>query len=248
MERARINLLGVNVDVVDTEGLYHRILDFTQSGGPHKVAYFNAHCAVISCKDAVYRKILNSADLVYPDGMSIVWAARVFNRHLPHRSTGADFMERFCRRFAARGLKIYLLGARPGVAEEAARRLRRTIPELHVVGTYHGYFAQEETEKILDTIRAAGPDILLVGLGVPYQEKWIEVHYRNLGAPVVWGVGGLFDFLSGRLPRGPRWLLDNGFEWLCRLAVEPTRLWKRYLVGNMQFAWLVLHHKLKMHR
>jgi len=247
-ERVCVNVLGVDVDVIDTEGLYSRVLDFSHTSRPHKVLYFNAHCAVMSRRDDVYRRILNSADMVYPDGVSIVWAARLFHIRIPGRSTAADFMATFCSGFAAHGLKMYLLGATPGVAEEAASSLRREIPDLRIVGAHHGYFRKEETERVLTTIKDAGPDILLVGMGVPYQEKWIEEHYRDLDVPVIWGVGGLFDFLSGRLQRGPRWLLDNGFEWLCRFAIEPKRLWKRYILGNMQFSWLLLCQKMRMHR
>lgn len=207
--------------------------------------YFNAQCAVIAQKDEFYRSILNKADLVYPDGVSIVLASTLLKKRLPTRSTAADFMPLFCRRFADNGLKVYLLGAEEGVAREAGQRLKEQVPEIQIVGTHHGYFKKEETKEILSTINEARPDILLVGLGIPYQEKWIETHSQQLDVSVVWGVGGLFDFLSGRLRRGPQWLVDNGFEWLCRLAIEPRRLWKRYLFGNLQFSWMLFRDRIK---
>lgn len=241
--RHTVNLLGVHVDTLDTKGLYNRIIDFVDDNKAHKVMYVNAHCMVISQKDDGYRKILNDAHLVYADGMSIALAARILGDYLPGRSTAADFMPRFCKLFTKKGLKIYLLGAQPGVAEAAAERLKQSNPRLEIVGTCHGYFHVEERERIVEQINRARPHILLVGLGVPYQEKWIQEYRSQINAPVIWGVGALFDFLSGGLARGPQWLLDNGFEWLCRLLTEPRRLGKRYLVGNLLFMWHVFNWK-----
>ena len=241
-----INFMGVNVDVVDTKGLYNRIIDFAQNNKPHKVMYVNAYCMLIAQKDDEYREILNSADLVYADGISIVWGARFLGNCLPCRSTGADFIPGFCQVFAEKGFKIYLLGARPGVAEVAGQKLKQANPTLKIAGAHYGYFSHHENQRIIDEINRATPHILLVGMGVPYQEKWIDKNFSLLNVPVVWSVGGLFDFLSGNLKRGPQWLLDNGFEWLCRLCVEPRRLWKRYLIGNLLFIWYVFHWKFSI--
>lgn len=237
--------LDVNIDVLDTEGLYRRIQDMVYcENRSHKVMYVNPHCMVISRRDPEYRRILNSADLVYVDGIGIVWAAKLFGNHLPGRVTATDFMTEFCKGFARDGIDVYLLGARPGVAEKAAGKLKQAAPGLKVVGTHHGYFRQNENGELVSNIIKARPDVLLVGFGVPYQEKWIEENYRRLSVPVVWAVGGLFDFVSGRIKRGPKLLVDNGFEWLCRLFAEPTRLWRRYLIGNIQFAWYVLQGRI----
>lgn len=243
--RNLIHFLGVNIDILDTTELYKRILDMvnlckTYKHKTHKVMYVNAHCAVVSKKDTEYCKILNSADLLYADGMSIVWAVRLFGNHLPERVTATSFVTEFCKGFARDGVSIYLLGARPGVAEKAAEKLKQSAQELKVVGTHHGYFSQNENQELIDNIIRAKPDILFVGFGVPYQEKWIEKNFECLGVPVIWAIGGLFDFVSGRIKRGPKLLVDNGFEWICRLFAEPTRLWKRYLIGNIQFMWYVL--------
>lgn len=238
--RHTINFMGINIDVVNTQGLYDKIIEFVHEGGRHQVMYVNAHCMVISQRDKEYRHILNRAHLVYADGMSLVWGARLSGHHLPGRSTAADFMPGFFSRFSERGLRIYLLGGRPGVARETAESVRGDNPEAGIVGTHHGYFRSEENREIIGKINETRPDIVMVGMGVPYQEKWIEEHLDRIEAPVVWGVGALFDFLSGRLARGPQFLLDNGFEWLCRLLVEPRRLWRRYFVGNALFTWYVI--------
>ena len=241
--RHTINFVGVHVDVLDTQGLYKRVIDFARDNKPRKVMYVNAHCMVISRNDEEYRNILNAADLVYADGMSLVWGAKLSDYYLPGRSTAADFMPMFCKLFAEKGLRVYLLGAQPGVAETAAERLKQNSPTLEIVGTHHGYFHQAEDDRIIAEINKSRPHILLVGMGVPYQEKWIHAHYSRIDVPVIWGVGALFDFLSGSVARGPQWLLDNGFEWLCRLFVEPGRLWRRYLVGNLLFMAHVFHWK-----
>jgi len=226
--------------VVDEKRLYDRIIYFARQGKPHKVMYLNAHCAVISQKDKAYRDILNNADLVYADGISLVWAARLAGHYLPCRLTAADFMPRFFNHFSKDGIKVYILGAESGVAETAAVGLREANQGLQIVGVHHGYFQREESDGIIRQINETKPHILMVGMGVPYQEKWIEKHFDQIDVPVIWGVGALFDFLSGRLARGPQWLLDSGFEWLCRLVAEPRRLWRRYLLGNVLFALYVL--------
>jgi N-acetylglucosaminyldiphosphoundecaprenol N-acetyl-beta-D-mannosaminyltransferase len=155
-----------------------------------------------------------------------------------------DFIFPLCEEFSNRGIRVYLLGAKEGVAHEASERLRQKFPDLQIVGTQHGYFRPEENGRIIDAINIKRPHILIVGMGVPLQEKWIVENAAALKVPVLWGVGGLFDFLSGRTWRGPPFLRDNGFEWLCRLIAEPTRLWRRYLIGNTKFLTLLLWHRL----
>ncbi len=243
-DKSVVNFMGVDIEIVNEEGLFDRIVDFARYDRPHKVMYANAHCMVISRKDESYRHILKNAHLVYADGASLVWGARLFGHYLPGRLTAADFMPRFFSLFAEKGLRVYMLGAEPGVAEAAAQRLQRDNPGLEIAGTHHGYFREWEADRIIEGINKTQAQIVMVGMGVPYQEKWIEQHYERLNASVIWGVGALFDFLSGRLARGPQWLLDSGFEWLCRLVTEPRRLWRRYLLGNVLFIWYVFRWKL----
>ncbi|HEB50141.1 MAG TPA: glycosyltransferase [Desulfobulbus sp.] len=241
--RQTIDFLGIRVDVLDTGGLCDRVLALARQEGPHRVMYVNADCMLIARHNRAYRQALNRADLVYADGIGVVWGARLWGHDLPGRSTGADFMPAFCRVFAGHGIRLFLLGAREGVADAAARRLVAQAPGLQVVGTHHGYFRPDESEKIVEQVNRLRPHILLVGMGAPCQELWIERYSESLRVPVLWGVGGLFDFLSGRTRRGPQWLLDHGFEWLCRLLVEPRRLWRRYLIGNMQFVYYILRQR-----
>jgi len=241
--RTLIDFLGVKIDVLDTQGLLEQAVSLVQSETPQKIMYVNTDCMLLALKNQTYKQVLNNADLVYADGIGVVWGARIWGELLPGRSTGADFMPVFCETFGKLGLRIYLLGAKEGVAADAAERLQQRVSGLQIVGTQHGYFSPQESGAIIDQINRSKPHILLVGMGAPRQELWINEHLSELKTPVVWGVGGLFDFLSGRTRRGPRWLLDNGFEWLCRLLVEPRRLWRRYLIGNSMFIMTVLWHR-----
>jgi len=251
--RNTINFLGVLIDAVDERELYERMLDMVGAkqrkraspvhGVPHKVMYVNAHCMMVSKKDKKYRAILNNADLVYADGVGVVLAEKLFGERLPCRVTATESITEFCKGFAQEGLSIYLLGAHADVLEKAANQLKQAVPSLDIVGIHHGYFSPDENDKIIRTIVNAKPDILLVGLGVPYQEKWIEKNAQPLNVPVIWSVGGLFDFLAGNWKRGPKFLTDRGLEWFFRLISNPTRLWKRYLIGNLQFAWYVINEK-----
>jgi len=239
-ERETINLLGVEIDVLDTEGICKKVVEFTAQDSTRTVMYVNADCMLIAKKDKKYQQVLNNADLVYADGIGVVYGAKLWGHSLPGRSTGADFMPDFCCTFADKGLRIYFLGASPGVAEQAAVKLQQAIPNLQITGTHHGYFTSKQNHEIIAEINGAKPDIIIVGLGAPYQEFWISDNADKLNAAVIWGVGGLFDFLSGKTRRGPQWLLDHGFEWLCRLTTEPGRLWRRYLVGNTKFVVYLL--------
>ena len=246
--RATVELLGVEIDVLDTGGLLERAAWFATGSDTRLAMYVNADCMLLARDDKSYRQALCSADLVYADGVGVVYGARLFGHHLPGRSTGADFMPDFCRICARRGLRLYFLGAEPGVAQLAAEKLGRDIPGLRIVGSHHGYFTRTEEPEIVRMINAADPDILIVGMGAPRQELWMCRWKAQLACSLVWGVGGLFDFLSGRTRRGPQWLLDHGFEWLCRLFVEPGRLWRRYLLGNTRFVFLLFRERFRSGR
>lgn len=242
-QRRSINFLGVRVDAVDTEELLESITTYASGKEQRTVMYVNAACMLIADKNPEYRDTLNNADLVYADGTGVILGAKLWGHRLPGRSTAADFMPELCRKCAEKRISLFFLGAKPGVAQKAAERLTEKIPDLKIVGTYHGYFNKNETENIVSMINSSGADLLVVGFGAPCQEFWIRDNAAKLKTHCIWGVGGLFDFVSGRTARGPQWLLDHGFEWLCRLAVEPRRLWKRYIPGNIMFILLTLKYR-----
>lgn len=172
-------------------------------------------------RDPRLRRAYQGAELVTPDGTGIVWASRLWGSPLPERVTGIDLVEELCRRAALQGYRLFLLGAAPGVAEEAKARLEERFPGIRIVGTHHGFFS--DNEGIIALINSCSPDILLVGLGVPRQELWMMENRGRLKAKVLIGVGGSLDVLSGRLPRAPRLLQRLGLEWLYRLLRQPSR-------------------------
>src|SRR6202011_2227169 len=140
-------------------------------------------------------------------------------------------------------------GCDPGVAREAAARLHALYPRLDVVGSHHGYFEPDSPhdDRVVEDINARRPDIVLVGMGTPKQELWVERNGSRLDTEVLWTVGALFDYVSGRVPRAPGWLADNGLEWIFRLAIEPQRMWRRYLLGNPVFISRVLTQARERH-
>jgi N-acetylglucosaminyldiphosphoundecaprenol N-acetyl-beta-D-mannosaminyltransferase len=202
-----------------------------------RVMYVNAHVVNQSSVTPGLGGALQRADLVYCDGYGVRLAARVLTLPVPHRMTGADWIWGLATLCELEGQSIYLLGSEPPIAREAAARLRRWYPRLDVVGAHHGYFDLDSphNERVIEHINAHRPDIVLVGMGTPKQELWVDRYAPQLGGAVVWTVGALFDYVSGHMPRAPRWLADNGLEWIFRLAIEPTRMWRRYLIGNPIF-------------
>lgn len=246
MSRHSVEVLGVPVGVLFRSDLIRQVEHFVTSGGRYRIMYANVHVLNIAYHDAELRRILNEADLVYCDGAGVKWGARILGRPLPERMTGADWIHDLCRACQETGMTLYLLGGEPGVAAEAARVLMARYPGLNVVGTHHGHYDHDgsENDAVIAEINALHPDILLVGFGTPLQEKWIGRHFQRLQVPVVWAVGALVDFVTGKKPRAPRWMLDHGLEWLYRLCTEPRRLWKRYIVGNPVFIWRVFLQRL----
>lgn len=188
--------------------------------------------------DRMIRELLNRGDLVVPDGHGIVWAGGRLGCPLTERVAGIDLIQSLAARAAAAGWRLYLLGGAPGVAEEAAANLQQLHPGLQVIGTGHGYFTEAELPTVLGRIRAAGPDLLLVGMGFPKQEQFIGDHRRELGPLAAVGVGGSFDVISGRLQRSPVWVQRLHLEWLFRTCQEPAR-WRRLLLLP-RFVGLVL--------
>lgn len=228
-------ILGVRIDALTTAQMLELIDRLAQDGHSHQVAYVNAESVNRAFFDRRYRNILQGADVVYADGVGVVWASKLFGNPLPERVNLGDCLPQLCTRCARQGYRLFFLGGAPDVAQRAAERLIRQIPGLQIVGTHHGHFSAGESPAIIEQINQAKPHILLVGMGVPKQEKWIWQHRDELDASVLWGVGALFDYYAGKTPRAPVWLRRIGFEWFFRLLVEPKRLWRRYLLGNAFF-------------
>lgn len=227
----RKTVLGVGIHPLTLAEAAELIGSWITAGSPvtRQVVTLNPEMLYRAQDDPALRDLLNSTDLVVPDGHGIVWAGRRLGCLFPERVTGIDLISSLAQRGAREGWRFYLIGAEPGVADAAAGNLCRRFPGLIIAGTDHGYFRKDELTAVLGRIRTARPDLLLVGLGSPKQEFFTWVHRRELGARVAIGVGGSFDVLSGRLRRAPFLLQRLHLEWLFRVIQEPRR-WRRLLV------------------
>ncbi|GAB4312370.1 MAG: hypothetical protein Kow0059_02860 [Candidatus Sumerlaeia bacterium] len=238
---------GVRIQTMTQAQLIERLVGDAAQGRRRLFTYVNAHCMNVARRDAEYRRALDEFDVVYPDGMSIVWAGRFLGHRVKERLSAADYFERVCEEAARLGVSLYLLGGYPGMAEASARSLQARVPGLRIAGWRHGFFDGGLKEELMavEAINASGARLLVVGMSVPVQEKWTLRHRGALRPPVVWCVGALFEYFSGCRPRCPRWMARVGLEWLFRLAIEPRRLWRRYLIGNFLFAWRVLCERIR---
>jgi len=199
----------------------------------------NAQFYVMAEKDQRFRACLERAEYSCADGMPVVWACnRLAGAQVP-RIAGVDFIEDICRTGASHGLRLFLLGGVPGAAKAAAAVLAARYPGIEIAGVscpaFHFEKKAETLQPVLDAIAEAKPHVLFVALGAPKQEFFIDEHVRPLGVPIAVGIGGSFEIISGTLTRAPQWMQRVGLEWLFRLRQEPRRLWKRYLVGNVEF-------------
>lgn len=210
---------------------------------PTNIAFLNAHCVNVSYRSMQYRSAVSSMDRIFADGIGLRIAAKANGIELQDNVNGTDLFPLLCKEAARAGVGLYLFGAQAGVAAEAGRRMQASTPGLIISGTHHGYVANVAAEtRVLEDMNASGAAIVLVAMGVPAQELWIARNRHRITAPVVIGVGGLFDYYSGRIARAPLALRKAGLEWAWRLSLEPKRLAKRYLAGNVEFlarlAWL----------
>jgi N-acetylglucosaminyldiphosphoundecaprenol N-acetyl-beta-D-mannosaminyltransferase len=208
-------------------------------GAQSQVCFVNPDCANISMRNAEYRRVLDGSELVLADGIGLKIAGKLLGTPIKQNVNGTDLFPRLMQSLEGSGRSVYLLGARPGVADLVAEWIRKNAPGTEIAGARDGYFREDETGTVTAGIRASGAGLLLVAFGAPRQDVWIAQHLRETGVQVAMGVGGLFDFYSGRIPRAPVWMREIGMEWLYRFAQEPRRMWKRYFVGNAVFLFHV---------
>jgi N-acetylglucosaminyldiphosphoundecaprenol N-acetyl-beta-D-mannosaminyltransferase len=239
-----VELAGVLVDQIDLDAAVERMRAFLHSGSAHQIATVNLDFLKIAERNTAFRAAINQADLAVADGMPLVWASRLKGQPLPRRITGFDLVLEACRLAAETGGGVFLLGAAPGVADAAARALEARFPGLRIAGTYSppfGDLSAEENETILRLIRESSPSVVFTALGAPRQDLWIRDNLDRLETRVAMGVGCVFDVLVGNMKRAPQWMQRTGLEWSFRLAQEPKRLWRRYVVNDMpMFGRLVL--------
>ena len=250
--RSLVVVAGIPVDDVSMPEAVNRIDAFVEegriTGRTHQIATVNVDFVVNGCSDPELGAILQAADLTIPDGMPIVWTAKLFGRPVRGRVAGADLVPELAALAVRRNYSIMLFGSGPGVAESVAATLGERHPGLRITG-YGGPIFDRVTEmgdEVLDVIRTTAPDILCVALGHPKQEYWIDAFRDKVEVPVLIGVGGSLDFIAGTKARAPVWIREIGLEWLHRFVTEPRRLGKRYARDFVRFAPLVLRQFRKM--
>jgi N-acetylglucosaminyldiphosphoundecaprenol N-acetyl-beta-D-mannosaminyltransferase len=250
-DHAVYDLLGVPVSAISLDeavAIFGRWIGSWNERVPTRYVCITGVHGITECqRDPEVLRIHREAAMVTPDGMPLVWLGR--RAGFPHmtRVCGPDLMTEICRISPAHGWRHFLYGGEPGVAELLADRLRQRFPGIRIVGTWCPPFrplTDAEKEDVAALIHRARPDIVWVGLSTPRQERWMAEMAPRLRVPVLVGVGAAFDFLSGRKPRAPRWMQRSGLEWLFRLATEPRRLWRRYLVNNTAFLWALARQGL----
>ncbi len=247
------SLFDVTIGRWTCRELIETVCDCASAKDAMFITYANAHTINVKARDAQYARVLEQADIVYADGMSIVWASRWLGANgLPERVNAGDFLEEFLRECARRNISIFMIGSAPGVAKRCTERMAGRIDGLRIAGATDGFWGRggefESESEVLEAIREAKPDVLLVGMGVPLQEVWTAEHERDLEVPVRWCVGALFEYFSGERARAPHWIRRIGMEWAFRLVLEPRRLARRYLWGNLEFLGHVWRERRRRHR
>jgi N-acetylglucosaminyldiphosphoundecaprenol N-acetyl-beta-D-mannosaminyltransferase len=226
-----IAVLGLPLDSLTVNGAVEAIDGLIQSDETHQIATANLDFWLNSLSDRHVHRIIAGCSLVLPDGMPLVWVSKLLGCPLAERVTGVDLVPRLAELSVRKGYGIFLLGGKGNVAERAKELLEQKFPGVRIVGTHaptEEDMAQSDHSEILERIQAAKPEILLVALGNPKQEKWIWMHRKRLGVPVAMGVGGSFEIIVGDVRRAPRWIQRCGMEWVMRLVQEPARLGPRY--------------------
>lgn len=248
MNVERANILGVQVSAIDVETALRVIEGWISERRRHYVCVTGVHGVMESRRDQELQRIHNRAGLVTPDGMPLVWVSRLMGFAQIRRVYGPDLMSALCERSVTKGYRHFFYGGAEGVPEKLAARLQARLPGLKVAGTYSPPFRPlnaGEDREIVERINAAEPDIVWVGISTPKQERWMAEHVERLNAPVLVGVGAAFDFHAGLKKQAPRWMQRSGLEWSFRLMTEPRRLWRRYLVNNPSFLWLIFLQALE---
>lgn len=211
------------------------------------IAHANVHTLNLASWDDRYHRALEEAAMVLNDGKGVMLAARIKGDRFPADLNGNFFTPLLLELAAQREWPVYFLGARPGVADRALESIVELLPRLRTVGVRDGYFDPDDA-SVAAAVRSAGTGLLLVGLGNPAQELWMQANLDATGARLAVGVGAFFDFQAGHVPRAPEWMNRAGIEWVHRLAQEPQRMWRRYLLGNPRFVALVAAEEFKSRR
>lgn len=252
IDNESVNVLGVYVDKCDTQALNNRIKQYILAQKKALAISVNVNFLTLSFQHQWLRDFANNAEIVFCDGFGVRLGAAVLGETLPPRTTLADYIWKLAAFCVENDFSLYFVGAKPGIGEAAAQRIREHYPTIRILGTQHGYFEKNpdhpENLAVVTAVNATKPDILIVGMGMPRQEAWLRDNWHQLDALIAITSGAVFDYVSGNLRRAPKWMTDNGLEWLGRMLIEPRRLWRRYIVGNTLFIIRIIAQRLRLLR
>lgn len=241
MNNKKVTILGFQIDSITMVEAIQRIRGFIKDRSPHQVITANSLMLNASMDNKCLKRVYQRSPLVVPDSIGILLAGKILGQPLAERVAGIDLMYQLFALGQKEGYSIYLLGAKAGVAAQAAQHIRQQFPGLKITGSHHGYFDEREESLVIKEISSLKLDILFVGLNIPRQELWIDKHLNSLGVPVIIGIGGSLDVISGRIKRAPETMQNMGLEWLWRTIVEPWRV--RRIALLPVFLWNVYRQK-----
>ncbi len=241
------HILNIKVTPCEPEELHKEISRLIFKGGPSFILSGNVHGINLARKIKWLADFYEKADIVRVDGFGIVLGARILGQKICKRLTWADWGWMLSKYLSQKGHSLYLLGGPKGVAQKAAKKLKKYADGLNILGTHHGYFKKEgaQNESVITNINKVKPDILIVAFGMPMQERWILANYKKIKSKIFITAGAGLEYLAGELKRCPKWMSETGLEWLFRLMLQPKRMGKRYLVGNSTFLIDVLRERAK---
>ncbi|MEI2369146.1 WecB/TagA/CpsF family glycosyltransferase [Niallia circulans] len=244
MSSKKVRLFNIEFDNINFTELSSYIKESVINKKPKYIVTCNVDHIVQLSNDLEFQEVYRKADIKVADGVPIVWASKLLMSPIKQKISGSDILPVLGEEFEKNNYKIFFLGSAEGVAEKAKLNLQKVYPKLNIVKCYSPPYGFEnnkiENDKIIKIIKETSPDILFVGLGAPKQEKWIYKYYKDYQVPLSIGVGGTFDLLAGNLKRAPLIFQKYGLEWFWRLCQEPKRLWKRYLIDDSKFLYILL--------
>ena len=234
-EPRRMSVMGCPVDNLSFGETLDLIEGFIKSGKPHQHVVVNADKILKAKNDPELKNIIEKCDIINADGMAVVWASRLLGKPLKQRITGIDLMYALFEMANKRGYGVYFLGAKEDIVSSVSGICSQKYPNMRIAGFRNGYWTEPEEYGVVSAIRESRPDILFVAISSPKKELFLKKYLLEMNVPFVMGVGGSFDVFAGKTSRAPFWMQKAGLEWLFRLAQEPGRMWRRYLIGNIKF-------------
>jgi N-acetylglucosaminyldiphosphoundecaprenol N-acetyl-beta-D-mannosaminyltransferase len=236
----RHKIINTYVNAISLDNVVTEVFAAIGRGEKKHIVFINALKIYEIKKDARMAKAVEEAEFILADGVPTVWASILLGRRLPGRVNGTDLFERLLKESAHRNTKVFLLGASQKSLERLESRLRELYPALQIAGARNGYFTDSQDGEVIGQINQSGADILFLGFSSPKKELWAHKYKHAITVPIIDGVGGSFDVVAGIIPRAPLWMQKSGLEWLHRVIKQPRRMFRRYLVSNSVFVYLVL--------